>query len=181
MNSKIIITIFSCLAIGFILFVVVVLGVKRYREVKDRIEVVGENGKKYTSYNDALYDLDFVSAHNFVDKMNESVKKGPLEWKYRPEEVQEAYENVFKKEVSYLMYEMHEIDNVKIIYLIKEVPRVDFCFSSNDDLCDYVLDMSIMLKNEELCKMVLEIYESDENKGEATLKYKQALKEGKFD
>ena len=38
-----------------------------------------------------------------------------------------------------------------------------------------------MIKDAQLCKDVIELYESEEHKTEANKKYKQALKEGKFD
>lgn len=163
------------LIFGFVLLIIVNRIHDYFEEQSYRIEVVGENGKVYESYNEALNNLDFVAAHSFVDKMNENEKRNPHIYSW---DVREAYYTVFKKEVSFLLLD-NNVDNAKVIYLIREVSNISDC--SKNDLCDYVLEMSIFQKNEELCKMVLDEYTNDTYKEEATNKYKQALKDGKFD
>ena len=63
------------LIFGFVLLIIVNRIHNYFEEQSYRIEVVGENGKVYESYNEALNNLDFVAAHSFVDKMNESEKR----------------------------------------------------------------------------------------------------------
>lgn len=138
------------------------------------IEVKGENGKDYDSYHEACNDYDFEAAHKYIDEMEHASKTDRT---IGDDDIKEAYLYVFKKEVSYLMTE-GDVDDVKILYLIKELPinswQVDKC-------CDFVIDMSIMLKKESLCKDVLELFEYEENKDKAKKKYEDALNDGKFE
>lgn len=165
------------LIFGFVLIYALVVINNYLVDKRNVIEVIGENGKVYDSYNAALYDMDFVAAHNYVDKMKECY---PHNSKISANDTQEAYNEVFKKEVSYLMSDNNVVDNEKVIYLLKEVPKVGYYSNNKDILCDYVLDLSILLKNKDLCNMVLDEYESEENKKDAIKRYKKAEKEGKF-
>lgn len=140
---------------------------------QEKIEVVGENGQTYDNYYEPCTNNDFVAAHLFVDKMKVASKKDVT---ITEKAISDATMYVFQKEATFLLTGVGEDANKRVLFLVKELPD-----SLNANGCDMLMDLAIMIKDAQLCKDVIELYESEEHKTEANKKYKQALKEGKFD
>ncbi len=140
---------------------------------QENIEVVGENGQTYDNYFEPCTNNDFVAAHLFVDKMKVASKKDVT---ITEKAISDATMYVFQKEATFLLTGVGEDANKRVLFLVKELPD-----SLNANGCEMLMDLAIMIKDAQLCKDVIELYESEEHKTEANKKYKQALKEGKFD
>lgn len=140
---------------------------------QEKIEVVGENGQIYDNYYEPCSNNDFVAAHLFLDKMKVASQK---DVSITEEAISDATMYVFQKETTFLLTGVGEDANKRVLFLVKELPA-----SLNANGCDMLMDIAIMIKDAQLCKDIIELYESEEHKTEANKKYKQALKEGKFD
>lgn len=116
---------------------------------KADLSVNGEDGTKYKSYQAACEALDFAAAHEYVIKMEEASEKDKT---IEEEDISEAKEYVFKKEVTYLLLEKGEDGEKRALYYMKELPeeRIVSCAS-------HLIDLAIMDKNSELAYNALEI------------------------
>lgn len=114
---------------------------------KTEITVKGENGDKFHSYQAACEANDYEAAHTYVIKMEEASNNDRT---ITTNDILEAKEYVFKKEVTFLLLEGGNNATTRTLYLIKELP--DSIQVKNGSL---VVDLAIMGKNSSLAKDVL--------------------------
>ena len=116
---------------------------------KADISVKGESGEKFKSYQAACEALDFAAAHQYVIKMEEA---SDMDRTIEEDDILDAKEYVFKKEVTYLLLDKGEDGEKRALYYLKELPeeRIVSCTS-------HLIDLAIMDKNSELAYNALEI------------------------
>jgi len=144
----------------FVAFCIAVLAVTSCGEKK----VVGDNGKEYTSYQDACRDGDFSAAYKIIE-----ITDG----------TEEDKDYVFNAEMLYLASQNTEDASSRILYLLAEyhipgtptAPNGEYNFdkaydgakkyvegiSRYNNRCNSVLDMAIALKNEKLANGVINL------------------------
>lgn len=126
------------------------------------IQVTGQNGAVYNSYQEACTAQDFVAAHMFLDRMKAEASMMPgktrreREKKYETEEkIEEAVEYITNKEILLLMSLDDETAFNRITFLIKEDDLSDF---KNDEFCDMVIDLALDMDKPELVKRMTNFY-----------------------
>ena len=143
---------------GLLLFIMLLLGFgiasSKWDDItewwnKADISVKGESGEKFHSYQAACEALDFAAAHQYVIKMEEASDKDRT---IEEDDILDAKEYVFKKEVTYLLLDKGEDGEKRALYYLKELPeeRIVGCAS-------HLIDLAIMDKNSELAYNALDI------------------------
>lgn len=118
-------------------------------DVKKHTTVLGQNGTRYESYREACDDYDFQAAHDFITLM-EKEKDGSFTKEWDDYDVDEAIKYVFQREASYLLLEIGEDGERRVIYLINESPQNQQISNGS-----YVVDLAIMDENTDFAMKVL--------------------------
>ena len=109
---------------------------------KKKIVIENADGVEYTSYQEACTAGDFVSAHRYIDKMEEEDM-----W------TGNAKEYVFRQEALFLMSQGAEASQQRIIYLLKQHP--------SDSNCDMLVELAIEYDQEDFVKSLTRHYNSN--------------------
>lgn len=139
--------------------------------------IVGQDGIRYWSYREACDNHDYEAAHKFITLMSKELGGSWDPDKWSQSDIDEATAYVFQHEVSYLLAEMGEDANTRVLLLIKELPNQVY----SDDYCDFVLDIAIMTRNKTLAEDVISLYKGDDQQDEAKEKLQEAIESGKFE
>ena len=112
--------------------------------------VKGENGKSYTSYQEACSDREFGAAHKLIDAMKESDELDS--WDYK-----KAYCYIFDAETLYLIEQGDEGSADRIILLLEEFDRK---FDDGDsvtelDRYEKLISTTVTLENINLLKKLV--------------------------
>ena len=135
--------------------------------------IKGENGTEYENYREACRDGDFNAAHKFLDRMKEEADDTDSERK-----VEEAEEYIFNYEVNALISQNSDEANLRVIYLLNEIPiegtkpsigdykpwGSDYGTSCNrfNIKLNKILEMAISTKNQDIAQKILPLYKEDE-------------------
>ena len=144
---------------------------------KKHSSIVGQDGIRYWSYREACDNHDYQAAHKFITLMSKEIVDSWNPKKWSQSDIKEATGYVFQHEVSYLLAEMGEDANTRVLFLIKELPKGVY----SDDYCDDVLNIAILTGNKKLASDIIALYKDESQKDVAKEKLQEAVESGKFD